>query len=93
MLKAEDMAVKNYFSHTSPLLGSMADLLALYDINWRFCGENIAKGQTSPENVMNSWMDSPGHKANILSPNYGKIGVGCYTDPHGYIYWVQEFTN
>ena len=56
-------------------------------------GENIAYGQTSPEMVMDSWMNSPGHRANILNGNYKYIGVGHYVDGTGTNYWVQLFTS
>lgn len=92
-LKAQDMADNNYFSHTSPTLGSPGDLLAIYNIDWYLRGENIAMGQRSPKEVMTDWMNSPGHRANILTANYGKIGVGYAVNTNGYIYWVQEFTN
>ncbi len=54
------------------------------------CGENIAMGQRSPEEVMNSWMNSPGHRANILNGNFSCIGVGC-CNSNGRLYWVQIF--
>ncbi|GGJ12303.1 CAP domain-containing protein [Paenibacillus hunanensis] len=84
--KAIDMYTNNYFSHTSPTYGSPFDMMKTYKISFRAAGENIAKGQTSPAQVMNSWMNSAGHKANILSKNYTHIGVG-YTNG----VWVQEF--
>ncbi len=54
-------------------------------------GENIAMGQNSSGEVMNSWMDSPGHRANILNPGYTRIGVAAYAAPNGTIYWCQQF--
>jgi uncharacterized protein YkwD len=54
-------------------------------------GENIAMGQTSSTEVMNSWMNSSGHRANILNPGYTRIGVAAYTTPGGTIYWCQQF--
>ena len=57
---------KRYFSHTSPTYGSPFDMMKSYGINYRAAGENIAKGQTSAEQVMNAWMNSSGHRANIL---------------------------
>lgn len=85
--KAKDMAVNNYFSHTSPTYGSPFDMMTAYGVKYSYAGENIAAGQKTPQEVMNAWMNSAGHKANILSANYKKIGVGYYNGE-----WVQEFT-
>ena len=84
--KAKDMNDNNYFSHTSPTYGSPFDMMKQYGISYRYAGENIAKGQRTPEEVMNSWMNSPGHRANILSENFTMIGVGYYNG-----HWVQAF--
>lgn len=87
--KSEDMANKNYFSHTSPTYGSPFDMLKKFNISYSYAGENIAKGQTSPASVMNAWMNSEGHRANILNPNFTHLGVG-YVD-NGTTYWTQMF--
>jgi uncharacterized YkwD family protein len=84
--KAMDMINSNYFSHTSPNYGSPFDMMKAFGISYTAAGENIAKGQTTPQQVMNSWMNSSGHRANILNANYNAIGVGFY---HGA--WVQMF--
>lgn len=84
--KAIDMINSNYFSHTSPNYGSPFDMMKTFGIQYQSAGENIAKGQTTPQEVMNSWMNSSGHRANILSRDYNCIGVGFY---HGA--WVQMF--
>ncbi|MUG65985.1 serine protease [Paenibacillus campinasensis] len=84
--KAKDMSDNNYFSHTSPTHGSPFDMMKAYGISYRYAGENIAMGQRSAEEVMNAWMNSQGHRENILSPNFTMIGVGYYNG-----YWVQEF--
>ncbi len=89
--KASDMATKNYFSHTSPTYGSPSQLLTKFGVKWTACGENIAKGQKTPTAVMTAWMNSSGHKANIMSKNYTTLGVGCVTDTKGQLIWVQEF--
>lgn len=89
--KAEDMAEKGYFSHTSPTYGSAFDMLKAADYSYRTAGENIAKGQKTAEAVMNGWMNSPGHRANILDSGYTKIGVGYATNGSGTPYWVQIF--
>lgn len=84
--KAKDMNNNKYFSHTSPTYGSPFDMMKKYGISYKYAGENIAMGQKTPEEVMKSWMNSEGHRQNILSPNFTMIGVGYYNG-----YWVQEF--
>lgn len=90
-MKAEDMAKNGYFSHTSPTYGSAFDMMKKYGVSYRTAGENIAKGQKTPEAVMNGWMNSSGHRANILSSAYTHIGVGYAKDSNGNTYWVQIF--
>ncbi|MEA4989133.1 MAG: CAP domain-containing protein [Anaerovorax sp.] len=89
--KAADMRDKNYFSHTSPTYGSPFDMMKQFGISYKSAGENIAMGQKTPESVMNGWMNSEGHRANILNANYTEIGVGYVTDSKGNTYWVQMF--
>lgn len=84
--KAMDMINSNYFSHTSPNYGSPFDMLKSFGVSYRTAGENIAKGQKSPQEVMNAWMNSSGHRANILNGSYTSIGVGYYNGA-----WVQLF--
>lgn len=84
--KATDMRTNNYFSHTSPTYGSPFDMMKSFGITYNAAGENIAMGQKTPEEVMKAWMNSPGHKANILNANFNYIGVGYDNN-----YWVQEF--
>ncbi len=91
--KSKDMADNNYFAHQSPTYGSAGDMLRNFGINWSAWGEYIASGQNTPEQVVNAWMNSEGHRANILSTNFGKIGVGYVTDSNGTPYWTQMFTN
>ncbi|PKR76993.1 hypothetical protein CEY16_13825 [Halalkalibacillus sediminis] len=88
--KSQDMATNNYFSHQSPTYGSPFDMMQAYGIDYRTAGENIAKGQRSPEQVMNGWMNSEGHRANILNENFTHIGVG-YVESNGSTYWTQMF--
>ncbi|MBR3772690.1 MAG: hypothetical protein IKL07_10530 [Clostridium sp.] len=83
---------KQLFSHTRPDGTSCFTVFEEFGISYRACGENIAYGQRTPEEVMDAWMHSEGHKANILSTNFGKVGVGCY-EVNGVLYWVQLFTN
>lgn len=89
--KAKDMADKNYFSHQSPTYGSPFDMLKQFGVSYSYAGENIAAGQKSAEEVMNSWMNSSGHKANILNKNYTQIGVGFYRGGQYGTEWVQLF--
>ncbi|MBP1999624.1 putative YkwD family protein [Paenibacillus shirakamiensis] len=84
--KAIDLYTKNYFDHTSPTYGSPFEMMDAYNITYRYAGENIAKGQRSPEEVVKAWMNSPGHRQNILNSHYTLIGVGYYNSE-----WVQEF--
>ena len=90
--KSKDMATKNYFSHTSPTYGSPFDMMKQFGISYRTAGENIAKGYLNPASVMNGWMNSSGHRANILNGSFGTIGVGAYK-VGSTIYWTQMFTN
>lgn len=87
MVKAQDMYNNNYFDHNSPTHGSPFDMMKEFGITYNTAGENIAKGQTSPTQVMKDWMNSPGHKANILNNGYTQIGISYYNNA-----WVQEFT-
>lgn len=89
--KAEDLRDKNYFDHQSPTYGSPFDMMKQFGITYTSAGENIAKGQKTPQEVMNGWMNSPGHRANILNSSYTEIGVGYVTDSNGTTYWVQHF--
>ncbi|HHW67507.1 MAG: hypothetical protein PWP07_148 [Epulopiscium sp.] len=89
-LKAKDMAENNYFGHVSPTYGSPFDMLKNFGISYRIAGENIA-GNSSVKNAHDAFMNSPGHKANILSKNYDQIGIGIApSKKYGYIY-VQIF--
>ncbi|MCF2648255.1 CAP domain-containing protein [Niallia circulans] len=87
-MKAKDMNDKGYFSHTSPTYGSPFDMMRDFGITYQSAGENIAQGQPSPEEVVKAWMNSEGHRANILNDKYTHIGVGF--DEGGYE-WVQMF--
>jgi uncharacterized YkwD family protein len=84
--KAKDMYSNNYFSHTSPTYGSPFDMMDDYGIDFSYAGENIAMGQRTPQEVMTAWMNSEGHRENILNPNFTQIGVAYYNN-----YWVQDF--
>jgi uncharacterized YkwD family protein len=84
--KARDMYKNGYFDHTSPTYGSPFDMMKKYGVSYTYAGENIAKGQTTPQAVMTAWMNSNGHRANILNANFTTIGVAYYNN-----IWVQEF--
>jgi uncharacterized YkwD family protein len=84
--KAKDIYNNNYFDHNSPTYGSPFDMMKSYGISYSYAGENIAKGQTSPQAVMTAWMNSAGHRANILNANFTTIGIGYYNNV-----WVQAF--
>ncbi|OEC01335.1 hypothetical protein GY31_13685 [Lysinibacillus sphaericus] len=86
--KSQDMQSKKYFSHTSPTFGSPFDRMKALGITYKSAGENIAQGQRSPQEVVQAWMDSPGHRANILNANYTHIGVGYVKSGN---YWTQQF--
>lgn len=86
--KSLDMQKNDYFSHTSPTYGSPFDMLRDYGIDYRTAGENIAMGHTSPEQVVQGWMNSEGHRKNIMNPNFTHIGVGYVEDGN---YWTQMF--
>jgi uncharacterized YkwD family protein len=86
--KSLDMKNNRYFSHTSPNYGSPFDMMKQFGISYRAAGENIAMGQRSPEEVVNAWMNSEGHRKNILSSSFTHIGVGHVADGN---YWTQMF--
>lgn len=89
--KAKDMAVNKYFSHNSPTYGTPFEMLQKFGVKYKSAGENIAAGQKTPAQVMDSWMNSSGHRANILSKNYTELGVGFYAGGSYDTYWVQLF--
>ncbi|SMO89745.1 CAP domain-containing protein [Melghirimyces algeriensis] len=84
--KAIDMANRGYFSHHSPTYGSPFTMMRNYGIQFTQAGENIAKGQRTPKDVMSGWMNSAGHRKNILNPAFNTIGIGYYKG-----HWVQMF--
>lgn len=89
--KSQDMVDNNYFSHTSPTYGSPFDMMKSFGINYTYAGENIAMGQTTPAAVVKSWMNSEGHRKNILNPNFTDLGVGLAKNNSGTSYWTQMF--
>lgn len=87
--KSDDMQSNGYFAHESPTYGSPFDMMDEYDIEYGTAGENIAHGQQSPEEVVDGWMNSEGHRENILNSDFTHIGVGHVEEGN---YWTQEFT-
>lgn len=90
-MKSEDFIKNNYFSHNSPTYGSPFDMLRSFGISFNAAGENIASGQRSAAETMQFWMNSSGHRDNILNSAYDQIGVGVARDSNGNLYWTQMF--
>ncbi len=86
--KSQDMKDKNYFSHTSPTYGSPFQMMKSFGIMYKSAGENIAKGYATPKAVVDGWMNSSGHRANIMNSSFTHIGVGYVLDGN---YWTQMF--
>ncbi|WP_095021572.1 CAP domain-containing protein [Bacillus thuringiensis] len=87
-IKSEDMQKNNYFDHNSPTYGSPFDMMKKFGISYTSAGENIAQGQRTPEEVVQAWMNSAGHRANILNNGFTHIGVGNVESGN---YWTQQF--
>ncbi|MEG7923675.1 serine protease [Bacillus cereus] len=87
-IKSEDMQKNNYFDHNSPTYGSPFDMMKKFGISYTSAGENIAQGQRTPEEVVQAWMNSAGHRANILNNGFTHIGVGYVESGN---YWTQQF--
>lgn len=90
-IKSQDMINNNYFGHISPIYGSPFKMLESYGLRFSAAAENIAYGQRTAQEVMNSWMNSPGHRANILSRSFTEIGVGAAKASNGTLHWTQIF--
>ncbi|MEB1809289.1 MAG: CAP domain-containing protein [Bacillaceae bacterium] len=86
--KSNDMQENNYFSHTSPTYGSPFDMIRDFGVDYNAAAENIAQGQQSAEQVVQAWMNSEGHRANIMNGNFTHIGVGHNGNGN---YWTQMF--
>ena len=89
-IKAQDMVDNNYFSHTSPTYGSPFQMLNSFKISYKTAAENIA-GNSSNTGAVNSWMNSSGHKANILNSSYNYTGIGVVSSPKYGRIFVQLF--
>src|SRR5690554_1124906 len=79
-IKSEDMVGNNYFSHNSPVYGSPFEMLRAFGIRYTQAAENIAYGQRTAQQVVNTWMNSTGHRNNMLNPSYTHTGVGVASD-------------
>lgn len=92
---AEDMLTRNYFAHENPEKKSVRERASATGYEWQRIGENIAEGQFSVDEVMDTWMNSPGHRKNILEPDFKELGVGLTLGPTGRgghrIVWAQAF--
>lgn len=88
--KSQDMVDNNYFSHQSPTYGSPFDMLKSAGISYMYAGENIAINQ-SADGAMKAWMNSEGHRKNILNPNFTDLGVGIAPKGDGSYVYTQEF--
>lgn len=89
--QARAQEIAQSFSHTRPDGSSCFTILEEFGISYRAAGENIAMGQRTPEEVMDGWINSSGHRANILNGTFTSIGVGYYVDGAGAAHWVQIF--
>ena len=87
-VKSQDMHDNRYFDHNSPTYGSPFDMMRSFGITYASAGENIAMGYSTPEAVVSAWMNSDGHRANILSTKFALLGVGYVADGG---YWTQWF--
>ncbi len=90
LVRAKEIVTK--FSHTRPSGKSFSTALTDAGVSFKGAGENIAWGQKTPEEVVEGWMNSEGHRANIMNAKYTKIGVGYYQNGAGRNYWTQLFT-
>ena len=90
-MKSQDMRDHHYFDHQSPTYGSPFEMLKQQGIDFKAAGENIAAGQKTAEEVMDGWMNSEGHRANILNPNFTHIGIGYVQGGDHGTYWTQLF--
>jgi uncharacterized protein YkwD len=91
MKRAEEIRIDYRSDHSRPDGRAWSTVFAEFNITYRNAGENIAQGQRTAQEVVNAWMNSPGHRANILNSNFTEIGVGVVRDSNGRASWVQLF--
>ena len=89
-IKSQDMLAGGYFSHTSPTYGSVRDMLTRFGYPYSAASENIARHSTL-EKAQAALISSPGHRRNVLSTTFTKVGIGVATTPEGYVYITQIF--
>ena len=88
---SEDMAKRGFFAHNNPDGATPFDRMKRAGITYRAAAENIAAGQRTAEEVVDSWMNSSGHRANILNASYTKMGLGIAYGGSYRVYWTQDF--
>lgn len=91
-LKSQDMINNNYFAHNSPVYGTPFEMMKSHGITYRIAGENIAMGHSTPQEVVRGWMNSAGHRKNIMNTRFTNLGMGIAQAKSGRIYWTQMFT-
>jgi uncharacterized protein YkwD len=93
LVQAQDMAQHNFFEHEGSDGSTVADRATRVGYQWRSIGENIAAGPTTAQAVVQGWLDSPGHCANLMDPAYAEMGIAYATNPktQAWIYWSQVF--
>lgn len=92
-IKSKDMHDKKYFDHNSPTFGTPFEMIKKYGITYRGAGENLAAGFETAAEVTKGWMESPGHRENLLRDNFERVGFGYYKGPNEYKrYYTQIFT-
>ena len=89
-IKSEDMRDNRYFSHTSPTYGDVRQMLSRFGYTYSAAGENIAH-HASTEKAQAAFLSSPGHRKNIMSASYTKVGLGVAIDEKGFVYLTQIF--
>jgi uncharacterized YkwD family protein len=89
-MKSQDIVEKNYFSHQSPTYGSPFDMMKTYGVSYMYAGENLAI-DSDADRAHNAWMNSEGHRRNILNPDFTEIGIGLYPKGNGSYAYTQMF--
>jgi len=92
-VRAHESIIRLAEDHTRPDGRPFYTVLSENDVEYRLAGENLAAGQMSAAEVVRGWMDSPGHRRNILNADFGRIGIGVTMSEEGRIYWTQLFTD
>jgi len=87
-LRTEEMKTHKLFDHESLIYGSPVELLDRFRISYTLAGANIAKGQETPQDVLEAWQKSESHHSNIIDPNFTSAGVGLSWDDNGIAYWA-----